>query len=79
MYVLFVTRVSSTAAPKPPPGYTEANYATQLPQSDLDAREMSPGVRHIHLLNTQLGAVGALLCPSGYGSSPMLVLGLRRI
>ncbi|CBF82008.1 hypothetical protein AN5378.2 [Aspergillus nidulans FGSC A4] len=51
---------ASTAAPEPPPGYTEANRATHLPQSDLDAREMSPGVRRIELINTQLGRYGRI-------------------
>ncbi|KAL4757878.1 putative siderochrome-iron transporter Sit1 [Aspergillus foveolatus] len=51
---------ASTAAPEPPPGYTEANHATQLPQSDFDTREMSPGVRRIELINTQLGRYGRI-------------------
>jgi SIT family siderophore-iron:H+ symporter-like MFS transporter len=51
---------ASTAAPELPPGYTEANHATQLPPSDLDAREMSPGVRRIELINTQLGRYGRI-------------------
>ncbi|KAL5000019.1 major facilitator superfamily domain-containing protein [Aspergillus recurvatus] len=48
-----------TAAPDLPPVYTEANNASHLPPGS-DARETSPGVRRIELINTQLGLYGRI-------------------